>query len=289
MEQEKNNTPPLENRGSRQDSGFIVFRTRDLYGSKSEKSRSLLKTLRVLCISHSEGGLPPEDRPEPINHSAFEKYRDPLESVPAVREIVRKTYESLTNDGCMPFIAVLEIQRVIKVGHKPFLTREAICRLADIPESIVSVKNLAKNLEKKEYSFENISNSIVKLGDISKELQKELESAIPYIKGFIKYRDSLNKEGYLAVYKDDIKQTFGPDDAIFRNIQRSEIDKRVIDKYFDKINRLPLGADDVFTMEIDPLSMIQLLKRLMILHYENPRAKRKIWYSKGRKRIIKIM
>lgn len=270
---------------SKDDNPFLTFDTGGKIIVKlSEKSRKYLRSLRSLCIERSESGIP--EQRQWIH--AKTRQTDYLERFDDVKEMVRGTFESLIDDGCLPFVAVRLINKCLTHNEVSFLTNFAIKRILDMDHLYDVEKNANKFVKNDEYKFQDLSKHLSSLQSVATELERRIDNQT-FLAGF--YRHS-TKDVNIAVYSDDlIEDPLSRDRPAYdvlenvRNNITGEIEKEVVDSLFDKYNY----NLDATVMELDSLSMLHFIKRLLLLHREDPLKTRKIYYSTSRKKILKIV
>lgn len=270
---------------SKDDNPFLTFDTGGKIIVKlSEKSRKYLRSLRNLCIERSESGIP--EQRQWIH--AKTRQIDYLERFDDVKEMVTVTFDSLVDDGCLPFVAVRLIYKCLTHKDVSFLTNRAIKRILNIDEMRDIDKNADKFVKNDEYKFQDLSKHLSSLQSVATELERRIDNQT-FLAGF--YRHS-TKDVNIAVYSDElIEDPLSRDGSahdILQNVRNNitgEIEKEVVDSLFDKYN---YNADAI-VMELDSLSMLHFIKRLLLLHREDPLKKRKIYYSTNRKKILKIV
>jgi len=266
------------------DTGYILFQSQDIFKQKSEITKELFNDLRALCIEYSPNGQPPTDRPR------GEYGPDPLENIKIIREYVKKTYDSFIKDGCLPFIAIEDMFRNLRFNDVPFIGKNALRRMAEIPVNKKILKKYGEKEEKKKYEYQNIAKTISNLSKIERDLTYFAEFKPDKLIGFVKHKhESMTyKKAHYAVYGDNLIQNDLTDDEIYEDKETSEVAKKIIESFSLNLVHTRSNNPDIYRMELDPLSLIQFLKRLLLLHHTKPMEKRVIFYSKSRKRILKI-
>lgn len=252
----------------------------------SDRSKKYLRSLRKMCIEYSPEGKPIiRDR-----DWLYSRKPDYLEGITEVREMVIATFQSLIDDGCLPFVATKLIHRTMDHNQISFLSMYAINRILGIDELQYNDKNSEKFMKSDEYKFQDLSKNLSSLQRVANSLEKRIDKQT-FLAGF--YRHS-TKDVNIAVYSDEIDNIFRdegikPASQILNNIRNNitgEIRKEMVESLFDKYNTV---SSDTFVVELDSLSMIHFIKRLLLLHTEDPLKKRKIYYSPDRKKILKIV
>lgn len=270
---------------SKDDNPFLNFDTGGKIIVKvSEKTREYLHSLRKMCIELSPEGKPVKREANWV----FERKPDYLEEFNDVREMVIATFQSLIDDGCLPFVAVKLIHRTLDHHNISFLSNYAIKRILGMHESQETDKNSEKYMKSDEYKFQDLSKNLTSLQSVANSLEKRIDQQT-FLAGFCRHS---TKDMNIAVYSDEIAN-----DPLFRDmppwqiLQRvrnnitGEIEKEMVEAFYEKYNANP----DALIMELDSLSMLHFIKRLLLLHKEDPLKKRKIYYSMDRKKIIKIV
>jgi hypothetical protein len=279
-----NNPAPLIPKNWNVDTGYILFQSQDIFKQKSERTKELFNDLRALCIEYSPNGQPPLYRQQGQQDYGPES----LENIKIIKEYVKKTYDSFIKDGCLPFIAIEDMFRNLKYEHTPFITKEALRRMAEIPIDKVNLRKYGQKEEKKKYEYQNIAKTISNLNKLEREFTYYAEFKPDRLIGFAKHENMKYKKAHYAVYADDLKDSDLEDHEIYKNKEISEVAKNIIDAFSVNLVHNSAASPDIYKMELDPLSMIQFLKRLLLLHHTKPMEKRTIYYSKSRKRILKI-
>lgn len=267
---------------------FFVFESGGrLYANISDHTSDLLNQLRAMCIELSPEGIP-EQRDQ---YDSVKMKTDYLENIESIRELVKSSYLSLIDDECMPYMAIEVIYRHLTHYGVQFITKRALRRIVDLPVDSRIAKKSGMETVEIPYSFENLSNSLSNLSRVVVELEKKIDSG-SFLAGFAKHSAIRIKEGSFAVYSDEIKQKKGQEMIEIlhkaRNYIDDEINKEVIQSFYRNAKQHPEGLGDLSMVELNPISMIHLIKRLLLLYREKPQKTRRIIFSKSRKRIIKI-
>lgn len=285
-EEEEAAAAPIDIRSrSKDENPFLNFDTGGKIIIKvSETSKKYLRSLRKMCIEYSPYGKPVKRD----NSWRIERRPDYLEQFDDVRQVVIATFQSLIDDGCLPFVATKLIHRSLDHQGISFLSMFAINRILGINEMTNTEKNSQKFMKSDEYKFQDLSKNLSSLQRVANSLEKRIDNQT-FLAGF--YRHS-TKDVNIAVYSDDLSSAENdniPATQILEHVRNritGEIEKEMIESLFEKYNYV---SPDTFVMELDSLSMIHFIKRLMLLHAEDPLKKRKIYYSPDRKKILKII
>lgn len=250
----------------------------------SEKSKEYMRSLRKLCIERSPDGKP--EKREWVH--AQTRQKDYLEPFYDVQEMVKATFQSLIDDGCLPFVAIKLINRSLDHKGVAFLTNNALRRILGIEEVTSNEKINEKYMKNDEYKFQDLSKHLTSLQSVANSLERRIDNQT-FLAGFCRHS---TKDVNLAVYSDDLTDEINKTDKpvwdvlqTVRNNITGEIEKEVIDSIEEKNEYVP----DSFIMELDSLSMLHFIKRLLLLQREDPFKKRKIYYSPDRKKILKIV
>jgi hypothetical protein len=250
----------------------------------SEKSKAYMRSLRKMCIELSQEGIPEK---RDTGH-AFHKRSDYLEQFPEVCDMTVATFESLIDDGCLPFVALRLINKSLEHKNIAFLTNNALRRILNIDLLADSEKINEKFIKNDEYKFQSLSKHLTSLQSVANSLEKRIDNQT-FLAGFCRHS---TKDVNLAVYSDDLQDEINKSGRpawdilqTVRNTITGEIEKEVIDSIQEKYEYVP----DSFMIELDSLSMLHFIKRLLLLHREDPFKTRRIYYSPDRKKIIKII
>lgn len=250
----------------------------------SEKSKQYMRSLRKMCIELSPDGIPEK------RNTGYAFYRTPnyLEQFQEVCDMTVATFESLVDDGCIPFVAIKLINKSLMHNNIAFLTNNALRRILDIDIVADTDKINEKYIKNDEYKFQSLSKHLTSLQSVANSLEKRIDNQT-FLAGFCRHS---TKDVNLAVYSDDLQDEINKSGRpaldileTVRNTITGEIEKEVIDSIQEKYAYVP----DSFMMEIDSLSMLHFIKRLLLLHREDPFKTRRIYYSPDRKKIIKII
>lgn len=250
----------------------------------SEKSKQYMRSLRKTCIDLSPDGIPEKRETDHASHRKL----DYLEQFPEVCDWTIATFESLIEDGCLPFVAIRLINKSLKHNETPFLTNNAIRRIIGIEVVSTSDKVNEKFMKNDEYKFQDLSKNLTSLQSVANSLEKRIDNQT-FLAGFCRHS---TKDVNLAVYSDDLHEDeINKNKPVWQVLQSvrnnitGEIEKEIIESIQEKNEYVP----DSFMMEIDSLSMLHFIKRLLLLHREDPFKTRKIYYSPDRKKILKIV
>lgn len=274
------NPAPLIPKNRNVDTGYILFQSQDIFKQKSERTKELFNDLRALCIEYSPNGQPVSPRRD--------YGPDPLENIKIIRESVKKTYDSFIKDGCLPFIAIEDMFRNLKYNHVPFIGKEALRRMSDIPIDKRILRKYGQDDPKKKYEYQNIAKTIVNLNKLERDFTYYAQYKPESLLGFVKHENMKHKKAHYAVYTDDLVEKGLEDSEIYKDRSTSEVARNIIQAFSTNLVEKSENSVDVWKLEIDPLSLIQFLKRLLLLHHTKPMEKRTIYYSKSRKRVLKI-
>lgn len=250
----------------------------------SQKSKEYMRSLRKTCIELSPDGIPEK---RDMLHASHRKL-DYLEQFPEVCDWTVATFESLIEDGCLPFVAIRLINKSLKHDNISFLTNNAIRRIIGIEVVSTSDKVNEKFMKNDEYKFQDLSKNLTSLQSVANSLEKRIDNQT-FLAGFCRHS---TKDVNLAVYSDDLHEDEinknKPAWQVLQSVRNNitgEIEKEVIESIEEKYQYVP----DSFMMELDSLSMLHFIKRLLLLHREDPFKTRKIYYSPDRKKILKIV